>query len=183
MCQHRNNPSKLILHFRLINHSRFRNPPSSRRAETNFRWSSSRSCAPHFYEVSCFRYDMVPDESSRAAYETRARGAICWHTLARTRKRAETVNPETRRGQCARLLSRGNELRSRTADVTCYGTGRTTRRNRSIEVRSIFFSLEQAGRTRVSFCDSSRSRDRNRHRYRDPSYRKTSRTAINQSGL
>lgn len=40
-----------VLRFRVsINQSRFRNPPSGRRAETNFRRSSSRS--PHFYEVS-----------------------------------------------------------------------------------------------------------------------------------
>lgn len=108
----------VVLHFRvLINQCRFRNPLSGRRAETNFHRSSSRSSAPHFY-ISCFRYDMVPDESSRAAYETRPRGAM----LAYTRERAETVNPETRRGRCARLLSRGNELHSRTdtADVICY---------------------------------------------------------------
>ncbi|TGZ46681.1 Uncharacterized protein DBV15_11116 [Temnothorax longispinosus] len=122
------------------------------------------------------------DESSRAAYETRARRRDAG---IHSRTRAETVNPETRRGRCARLLSRGNELRSRTdtADVIYYGTGRTTRRNRSIEVRSIFFSRTSQEDARFFLCDSSRSRDHNRPRCRDPSYRKTNHTAINQSSL
>lgn len=54
-----------------------------------------RMCAytSHLYEVSCFRYDMVPDGSLRAAYETHVREVRCRHSRE---ARAETVNPETR---------------------------------------------------------------------------------------
>lgn len=47
----------------------------------------------HLYEVSCFRYDMVPDGSSRATYETHIHEVRCRHSRE---ARAETVNPETR---------------------------------------------------------------------------------------
>lgn len=52
------------------------------------------------------------------------------------------------------------------ASVTRYGTGRTARRNRSIEVRSIFFPRTNVRReTRVSFrARGAATRDRNRRR-------------------
>lgn len=112
----------------------------------------------HFYEVSCFR-DTIWYQ--RRVLACSLRNAYTRGAMLALRERAETVNPETaRRGRCrcrcrcACLLSWGNELRSRgIADVTCYGTGGTTRRNRS-RVRSIFFSPhEQDRRTSISFCD------------------------------
>lgn len=113
---------------------------------------------------------MAPDDSSRAAYETHARSSMLayslTHTHTHTRKQAETVNPETRRGQYACLLLRGNELRSHTASALRMSLATAlaeplgeTDRSRS----DSFFLLEWTGRTRVSFCDSS-SRDRNRRR-------------------
>lgn len=69
---------------------------------------------------------------TRHSYATRLLACILWnlHTTEKERERekkrytecrihsrsqAEAVNPETRRGRCACLLSRSNELRSRTA--------------------------------------------------------------------
>lgn len=160
----------------------FCNPLSDRLAETNFYRFSLRAhtyvrvrmYASHLYEISCFRYDMVPNGSSRAAYETRIYARCDARALARSAGRNSKPRNARPRGRCACLLSWGNELHSRgIADVTCYGTGRTTRRNRS-GVRSIFFLLARARRTSVSFCD--------RHRLvtRRPIVRSTVRLLVNR---
>ncbi|KYN16420.1 hypothetical protein ALC57_11290 [Trachymyrmex cornetzi] len=105
---------------------------------------------------------MVPDEFSRATYETRARGAM----LAYTCERAETVNPET---QCAFFFHGATNsvlastLRMSFATALAEPLGETDR-SRS----DPFFFFEQVGRTRVS-C-------------REPSYREINHTAINQLG-
>jgi len=117
---------------------------------------------------------MAPDDSSRAAYETHARSAAM---LAHTRKQAETVNPETRRGQYACLLLRGNELRSHTASALRMSLTTALAEPLGETDRSrfdSFFLLEWTGRNRrVSFRDSS-SREHNRRRRRDSSYRNPS---------
>lgn len=83
---------------------------SSCRAETNFYRFPSRSRVyiALLREVSCFRYDMAPDDSSRAAYETHART----HSQAGRNSKPRNAGP-----QYTCLLLRGNELRSHTASA------------------------------------------------------------------
>lgn len=98
------------------------------------------------------------------------------HTHSRAAARSSKPR-NTGRGRYACLLSWGNELRLShgTASVTCYGTGRATRRNRSIEVRSIFF-LSNALEGRAFLFASPRGRgmsaacslDRSRIRHKAP---------------
>lgn len=124
----------------LINHSRFRNSPVAPKRIFGLPRACLRRTLTKFRAFGTIWYQ-------RQVLACSLRNACTRPMLAHTREQAETVNPETRRGRCVRLLSRGNELRSRTdtADVIYYSTGRTTRRNRSIEVRSIFFSSNKPG--------------------------------------
>jgi len=94
-----------------------------------------------FQEISV-QYGTAPIHR-RAAYET--------HVRTRSRGQAETVNPETRRGRCALLSSltgqrtplaraRASAGTARMSLATALALLRASRRNRSIEVRSIFSS-------------------------------------------